>query len=288
MTQSDPAVAVILPTLDGQAFIGEQIDALASQEADVAWHLVVVDGGSTDRTLDVVRERTEGRLPTRIVELAGAPGVNAGLNAGVRATDSPLLLIAEHDDVVADGWLQAVVDALSDRWLVGSHMDRFALNHPDVTGSRRTFPEEVRFGAPIAVATGMGFRRQLWELIGGFDESYRYGGNDIEFCLRAHLAGHPVELVDGAKVHYRIRPGARAAFRQSRAYGVATVRLHDQFGNSLLPRRAAATLIRDYARLAFWTLRALADRSYRMRVAFRGGLLLGYIEGSFRFRKVFL
>lgn len=288
MSRSDPAVAVLLPTLNGEAFIGEQIDALGAQEADVDWHLVVVDGGSTDRTLEIVRQRTRGlAIPTRILELVGAPGVNAGLNAGVRATDSPLLLIAEHDDVVGDGWLQAVTDALSEHWLVGSHMERFTLNEPVVTGSRRVFDEDVHPGVPVVVATGMGFRRSLWERLGGFDETYRYGGNDIEFCLRAHLAGHTVQIVTGATVHYRIRSGARLAFRQARAYGNSFVRLHVQFGADLLPRRPLRSVVRDYARLCVWTARALVDRSYRMRVAFRSGLLLGLVEGSLRHRKVF-
>lgn len=288
MTSADPPVAVLLPTLNGEAFIGDQIDALVAQRTDVAWHLVVIDGGSADRTLDVVRERTRDRMQTRIVELKGAPGVNAGLNAGVRSTYSELLLIAEHDDVVGDGWIDSIAQALDEHWLVGSHLERFQLNAPAAAGSRRVFPEDAATAFPHVRTTGMGLRRSLWELLDGFDESYRYGGNDIEFCARAYLAGHPAFLAPNAVVHYRVRGDASGAFKQARTYGITTVRLHRQFGRELMPRRPVRSVARDWARNMAWTARGVTQPEYRLRAAFRVGLLIGYLQGSVQYRRLYL
>ena len=220
------------------------------QQVGFSWHLIVIDGGSTDGTLDLVKSRVERRIPTRIIEVNGAPGVHAGLNAGVMATDGPLLLIAERDDVVADGWMESTSPHSGTSWLAGSHMDRFALNHPDVTKNRRAFREEAQFTAPTCAATGMGFRREVWDQLGVFDELNTYGGHDVKFCLRSVSLGHTARIVDEAKVRYRIRS--------------------------------------DYARLRSGALRATIGRSFRMPVALRSEVLLGYARGSLRFRSWFL
>lgn len=283
----DPLVAVIVPTLNGARWIGEQLDALFLQETDADWHLVVVDGGSTDGTLDVVESRRPTPVPMSIIRLEGAPGVNAGLNAGIASTDSPLILIAEHDDVVAPGWMKAVLAELEVTPVVGAHMELALLNSPEVIGSRRRLPEDPKLGVPVAVATGLGLRREVWESLGGFDPTYRYGGNDIDFCFRAHQAGYEVALADAALVHYRVRPDPSAAFRQARSYGGSSVRLYMEHGPAYLRRRTARQVCREISRLGWWAVRSITDPSYRMRLAFRGGLQLGYLEGSVKYRRWF-
>ena len=283
---SDPPVAVVLPTYNGAAYVRAQLDALLGQRCDTEWHLIVVDAGSSDSTVDVISSTPLGTVASRVIRLAGAPGVNAGLNAGIAATTSPLILIAEQDDVVGVGWMQAIVEALRSQWLVGSVMELAQLNPDHVVGSRRGFPEDVGFKVPRANATGMGLRRELWDLLHGFDESYRYGGNDLEFCFRAHQANHAMH-VSGAVVHYRVRTDVAAAFAQGRAYGVSTVRLFREFGPAYVERRRLRRVVKEVARLAWWSLKSIRDRSYRMRLAYRGGLQLGYLEGSLRYRRWF-
>ena len=50
---ADPPVAVVLPTLNGAEFIAEQLEALLAQSFDAGWHLIVVDGGSVDGTVEL-------------------------------------------------------------------------------------------------------------------------------------------------------------------------------------------------------------------------------------------
>ncbi len=283
----EPPVVVVLPTLNGAAFIGEQLAALFDQTCSVPWQLVVVDGGSTDDTVAVVESFRPTPVPMRVVRLNGAPGVNAGVNAGVAASRSRLVLIAEHDDVVGAGWLEALVEALAAHWIVGTPIDKSLLNESIVLGSRKKFAEDVVLLVPIADSTGMGFRRELWDRLGGFDESYRYGGNDAEFCFRAHAAGHAVHLVDGVVMHYRLRDEVAATFGQARAYGVSTVRLFREFGPGYFDRRSARCVSKELLRLGWWMVRGVVDRSYRLRFAYRGGLQFGYIEGSLRYRRWF-
>lgn len=282
-----PAVAVILPTLNGRAFIGEQLDALLAQEVDFDWHIVVVDGGSSDGTVEFVESYIERSTSIQLVRLTDSPGVNAGINAGVSSTSSEYLVIAEHDDVVAPGWLSALRAALASNHIVGSRIDKSALNDPSILMARRRFAEDIVVHVPFVDATGMGFRRSVWEELGGFDETYRYGGNDAEFCFRAHRLGYRSVSVDDACVLYRLRGTPRETFHQARAYGVSTVRLYREFGSDYLSRRPLRSVAKELARLLWWSKSTITDPGYRLLVCYRGGLQLGYLRGSLMFRRWF-
>jgi len=53
---------------------------------------------------------------------------------------------------------------------------------------------------------GMIFSRTAWKTLGGFDGSYRYSG-DLDFWVRAHLAGFTFKYYDLPVAAWRIRPG---------------------------------------------------------------------------------
>ena len=129
---------------------------------------------------------------------------------------------------------------------------------------------------------------ELWERLGGFDPTYRYGGNDAEFCFRANMAGHTARRVDGAIVDYRIRTESGAAFKQARGYGMSAARLFAEFGPAYLQRRPLRTVVKEVARLSWWGLRAVRHPYYRGLFAYRGGLQVGYLLGSIRYRTWFM
>jgi hypothetical protein len=59
---------------------------------------------------------------------------------------------------------------------------------------------------------GMIFSRLVWETLGGFDERYRYSG-DLDFWVRAHLAGFTFKFYDLPVAAWSIRPGQLSGHR---------------------------------------------------------------------------
>ncbi len=74
-------LTVVIPCRNAAATLGEQLAALATQEWDGEWEVVVVDNGSDDGTGDLARDWP---LPVSMtVVREERPGINVARNAGV-------------------------------------------------------------------------------------------------------------------------------------------------------------------------------------------------------------
>lgn len=93
-----PLFSVVIPTFNREAYVAATLDSLLAQECD-DWELIVVDDGSTDATLDVVRgycDRLPGR--SRILE-QDHRGCAAARNRGAEAAEGEYLAFLDSDDL---------------------------------------------------------------------------------------------------------------------------------------------------------------------------------------------
>lgn len=290
---SDGAVelSVVIPARNAADVVSDQLSALMAQRWEGSWEVVVaVDAGSTDATADVVRRHTAGRPRIRVVDVSAGAGPGASRNVGAEAAAGRALAFCDADDVVADGWVAAMGDALRHHEFVTGPLDLDRLNPHWVVESRgRSFTD----GRPVfegafayASSCNLGLGRALFERVGGFDPAWRVG-EDLELSLRLWLSGVELHFEPDAVVHYRYRPTLRATFRQARSYGrvrpVLAERLH-QAGRPA-PKRGAG--LRNWA----WLLRhlpLLAGREGRAKWLWVAGQRVGNLEGSVRVRKLYL
>ncbi|MCR9140731.1 MAG: glycosyltransferase [bacterium] len=113
---SDLQISVIITTLNREADIGLTLDRLAEQslEAD-RFEVLVVDGGSTDRTEEVVRERSRqhARHSFRFL-LEREPGVTAARHLGVNEARGEFLVYIEDDARAEPRTLEAILECFAD------------------------------------------------------------------------------------------------------------------------------------------------------------------------------
>jgi glycosyltransferase involved in cell wall biosynthesis len=228
-------VSVVIPARNAAATLDEQLAALVPQLADpssrVSGEVVVVDNNSDDDTATVAG-RWSARFPCVRVVHCATPGVNAARNAGTVATIAERVLLCDADDIVADGWVQAMRDGLDHRGVVGGRLDATRLNSDFILrvrgfSSRNRDALPSLYGRRYALGSNMGFRRQVFDTIGGFDESLRAGGADeIDFCWRAQAAGFSIGRVPDALVYYRLRDDFGSTMRQSYRYAAGSATLY--------------------------------------------------------------
>ena len=195
-----PAVTtfgIVTPTLNAEAFLRSTLDSIWSQAADdIAIDHVLVDGGSTDRTVEIAKG-----YPTRVVVSTDDQGMYDAINRGLAMVSGSVVGYLNADDELTPGALAAVARALR--------------SHPDamwVMGRREYVDAEGRLLAPLqpvpfslAEYVGMGWshvpqectwlRRELLERVGPFDITFKNTG-DYDMFARCRAVAAPLIISD--------------------------------------------------------------------------------------------
>jgi GT2 family glycosyltransferase len=293
-SEPQPLVSVVIPARNAASTLGEQLDALTAQAPAAGAEIIVVDNNSSDATAEMV-EAWARRVPYVHLVRCDRIGVNPARNAGVRAARADRILVCDSDDVVGDDWIAAMVRALDEHRLVGGVLDPKRLNSrfvQDVKAENRNRSLRPRLmisqGRPYAVGCNFAFHREVFDAVGGFDESFPIGGGDeVDFCLRAQDAGYAVALASDAVVHVRWRTGLRELMQQAYRSARGTSYLyHKQIETG---SRAPQALITKAAMFkAYWRrLRSvgnLTERPARWRLAIRLAWIAGSIASAPRTR----
>jgi glycosyltransferase involved in cell wall biosynthesis len=235
------SVSVVIPTWNGRAFIRETLDSIARQDVLPA-AVIVVDDGSTDGTLDVVRawaDEHPGLVISMIRQENAGPG--AATNRGITIAETPLVATLDHDDVWYPEHLRLALDAfrqVPDLTLYFSDQEGVREGRVEFESflakslvseiptstlegdlrllERRPF-EWLVHGSFVCSSTAV-FRRDAALAIGGFSTEHRMV-DDREFFLRlTHRATTCVRM--RVTTRYRRYPeslsGSRNAFALAR------------------------------------------------------------------------
>ncbi len=283
---------MIIPARNEEAHLAEQLDALVAQEWDRPWEIVVVDNRSTDGTAAMVERYASAWPHVRLLRTGQRLGVSYARNVGVAGATGAAVAFCDGDDVVAEGWVRAIGEAVEEHGFVTGALELERLN-PSTLAESRGRADEHRaptfYGIfPSVHGNNFAIERDLWHLLGGYDEGIvAPSAEDVEFSLRAWLRGVSLFFEPSAVVHYRFRRRPGELFRQGRAYGAC---------RPLVARRLYNATRRRPSRLAgwrswVWLARHVPDvvsRDGRANWAWVAGNRWGHLAGSLRHRMLLL
>jgi GT2 family glycosyltransferase len=275
-----PALSVVIPVLNGGRFLRDQLAALAHEEVEGGFEVLVCDNGSTDGSVGIAHE-FDDRLNLRVLDASQRRGQTHARNVGAAAANGGVLVFVDQDDVVAPGYLAAMRVALNENELVAARVDTERLNKGWVGAARELAQTSSLAGLSIPWAYGctLGIRRTLFQRLGGFDTDLVVAAEDIDLCWRAAKVGIQLAFVSDAVLFYRFPDTYRGLFRQGRRYGIAQIALNRKHD---VPRSPFMTWLRP----TLGALRRIAvgNRGERGRGYFILGRRLGLVEGVLRYR----
>jgi glycosyltransferase involved in cell wall biosynthesis len=182
---------VITVVLNGAATLSRTIGSIREQDY-AQLQYILVDGGSTDGTLDIV-ERNRDQIDV----LVSGPdsGIAQAMNNGlVRASGDLVLFLHAEDRFVSPEALSRAMAQVSDLDHIWACDILFGTGEDQVRASPRPFNWWAWFKNPLP-HQGVLCPRRLFGRLGGFDESLRID-MDYDFWLRAYRAGTPLARVD--------------------------------------------------------------------------------------------
>jgi hypothetical protein len=276
-------VSVVIPCLGRPDLTRRCLDSLSRQSLPAQnFDVVLVEnGGLPSLAPDDVLPPNARRLT-----LDANYGTAGGFNRGIAATSSQYVFLLNNDVELEPGFLQALLAALendsrcafaSGKLLTAADHSRldgaddallqgggaFRLGHGDPDTGQ--FDEE----SPALSACGAAalFRRSVLQEIGGFDDDFFAYLDDVDACLRAHLAGYT-----GAYVPRAV------------GYHVGSATLGDSFHPKIaeyLTRNQILLVWKDYPRGALLRLlpRIVVFQCLWLALAIRKGAFLPWLRG---------
>jgi glycosyltransferase involved in cell wall biosynthesis len=203
--------SIVTPCLNAEATLADTLASVRAQGVEGLEH-VVVDGGSTDGTLDILRA-AEG--PVLFVSEPDR-GLSDAMNKGIALAENDVVGWLNADDVYLPGALARVQEAFAARpdalWATGRcliidgeghEIRRGVTRYKDTLLRNWSFPLFLTQNFVSSPATFV--RREAFDLVGGFDERFRYS-MDYDVWLRLGRRSPPI-FIDEPLACFRMVEG---------------------------------------------------------------------------------
>jgi GT2 family glycosyltransferase len=215
-------VAVGIPSWNGRHHLEICLEALAAQRPPgMPWEVWVLDNGSTDGTGEwLARHHPAVRVLASPVNL----GFAAAANRLVEESGADAVALLNNDTRPASSWLQALVQALAEQpdevaavsgRIVDWAGERLDFGRGVMTFDGHAFQLDYRRPLSAARMPGRGeellfacggnmlVRREAFQAVGRFDESFFAYYEDVDLGWRLWAAGYRVVAEPEAVVHHR-------------------------------------------------------------------------------------
>jgi glycosyltransferase involved in cell wall biosynthesis len=207
---SRPQVSVIMPAFDAATTIEAAVASVQAQ-TEARWELIVVDDGSTDETLAILRRlaRDDPRISVWSVAHRGRGGAR---NVALLHARGRYVALCDADDLSRPGRFErqcTVLDARPDLFAVGAALAPFVDDTElGVLGTRRWPSDSAsvarRFSQLRMAVPNCAVMMRAADLarVGPYDEELPRA-QDLDLFLRAHRVGLRFENLDDVLVDYR-------------------------------------------------------------------------------------
>jgi glycosyltransferase involved in cell wall biosynthesis len=242
MPLDTPSVSLLMPNKNNEPVLDLFLTKLRDHTPGGGFELIVVDDGSTDRSVEILRRwRDSGAFPAfRLIERPSS-GIIETLNAGLAEASGEMVVRLDGDATIeTPGWLERMLAFYRSDDRVGvvvgkivfdsGHVHSYGMNVvvPEGVhdrGTRLTEPVgrrtlDINVERPLAADSDGGddiaevdgaigcctmFSRELAERIGGFDTIYNpVGFEDFDFALGARRLGRKVFFFPEVEVIHRL------------------------------------------------------------------------------------
>ncbi|MGJ3245146.1 MAG: tetratricopeptide repeat protein [Elainellaceae cyanobacterium] len=206
----NPLVAIIILNLNGANLIKELFNSFVIYNSYEPIEFIVIDHGSTDDSVSVCNQWSE-TLPITVIARGKNYSFSASNNYAASQTDAPLLLFMNNDLTLCQDIIPELVELTHDRnvGIIGAKLfdivSERSLAHPPIqhlgvqfdfySQNEPWYPFEVRYApqmlglqsmswrVPVVTGALMMCRHDDFRAVGGFNEAYFYGYEDVDLCL---------------------------------------------------------------------------------------------------------
>ena len=191
MTIHRPTLAIVTICFNSEKYIGDTLKSVAEQTLPPN-EFVVVDGGSSDATLEIVTN-----YAGTVTKVISEPdhGISDAMNKGIAHTNSDYILFLHSDDFLSGKEsLEKAIKLMTD----GKDIYGFAVTFRQKDKEKKIVSKPFGFWTNFKTRTahqGVFCHRRVFKALEGFDKQFRIA-MDYDFFLRAMRANFNIEPID--------------------------------------------------------------------------------------------
>ncbi len=211
-SDNNPEVSIVIPCYNHGAYIQEALNSVLEQTFK-HYEIIIVDDGSSFETKSILQQIRHPLV--RIIYQKNA-GPSAARNRGARECKGRYILFLDADDKIDFGYLAecySILEANQEIGIVYCKAEFFGKKKGMWNLPPYSLDEMLKNNIIFISAL---FRRELFENVGGFDESLVVGYEDYDFWLSIIETGCAVYQIDKVMFYYRKHFQKRQDSRQSR------------------------------------------------------------------------
>lgn len=205
---NNPLVSIIVPCYNQAQYLNEALQSVLDQTY-TNWECIIVNDGSPDHTEEVAKRWVE--KDARFVYLKKENGgLSSARNYGISYAKGKFILPLDADDKIATNYVELAVQSFqmdSSLKLVYCKAGKFGEEEGLWQLQPFSLLDLARFNMIFCSAV---FRKEDWELVGGYDEKMIYGLEDWEFWIAILKNGGGVKCLNEVGFYYRIRANSMA------------------------------------------------------------------------------
>jgi glycosyltransferase involved in cell wall biosynthesis len=182
-----------------------------SQQPD---EIIIVDGGSSDRTLDVIAG-SEAKQSLKIKILTKEGNRSVGRNEAIKHSSGDIIACSDAGNILDKDWLKNITAPFIDKSVdvVAGYYKGSAKNvfQKSLIPYVLVMPDKVIPDNFLPAARSVAFRKTIWEKVGGFDEKYSHN-EDYVFARQLKKNGAKITFTQNAVVYWFPRNNLRQSF----------------------------------------------------------------------------
>lgn len=222
MTNANPKASIIIPAYNSAKTITRCLAGVLEQDYDNL-EIIIIDDGSTDETVRLVSEFPSVKL----ILNKENKGPSRARNIGIGKSTGEIIILLDSDSYIENKfWVKQLIKAhsLYNNCLIGGGIQGVgkgfwgkAENYFWITNLPKA-GQERPFAISHLVTNNLSFKRDIFNAIGGFDESIR-SGEDIVFCQEAEKSGFKLILFSNILIYHQDREGCVNIIKHWFKYG---------------------------------------------------------------------
>lgn len=233
-------ISVVMPVYNEEKNIIDTLTAIFNNTV-LPDEVIMADGGSSDKTVDLVKEK----FPQVIIVNNPKKNAASGRNVGIKKAKGDIIAFTDGDCIVAQDWIENITRAFADNdvdGIGGKVLIAPPVNHIEEYWGNLAWNLIMNFGDDkyivdkctlndAFVTANCAYERKLLVELKGFSNWFANNAEDVDLCWRAIQSGAKLMYIPQVQIYAHNVTTKKGVAKKSFRNGYSSSKLQKRYGS---------------------------------------------------------